>query len=67
MHIINHRETIKMPRIGAINRQMIEIRGRGARVAQSVGWLALYFGSGHDLRVLGSSPTSDSVLGMEPV
>ena len=37
---------------------------RGAWVAQ---WLkAAAFGSGHDLRVLGSSPASDSLLSREP-
>ena len=32
--------------------------GRGARVAHSVELLTLDFGSGHDIRVVRSSPTS---------
>ena len=35
-------------------------------MAQSVERLTLYFGSGHDPRVMGLSPESDSVLSMEP-
>ena len=38
---------------------------RGAWVAQSAKWLTLGFGSGLDLRVLGWSPTSGSVLSIE--
>jgi len=38
----------------------------GTRVAQSVEHLSLDFGSGHDPRVVGSSPTSGSALGVEP-
>ena len=38
---------------------------RGPRVAQSVEWATLDFGSGHDLRVLGSSPTLGSMLSGE--
>ena len=34
-------------------------------VAQPVEGAALGFGSGHDLRVLGSSPASGSMLGVE--
>ena len=34
-------------------------------MAQSVKCPTLDFGSGHDLRVLGSSPTLGSMLGME--
>ena len=39
---------------------------QGAWVAQSVECLTLDFGSGHDPRVLGSSPVSGSLLGAEP-
>ena len=35
-------------------------------VAQSVKHLTLDFNSGHDLRVLKSSPALGSMLGMEP-
>ena len=35
-------------------------------MAQSVKQLTLDFGSGHDLRVVRSSPMSGSVLGAEP-
>ena len=35
------------------------------RLGGSVGW-ASAFGSGHDLRVLGSSPASGSLLSREP-
>ena len=35
-------------------------------MAQSVEYLTLDFGSGHDLRVVRSSPASGSALGMEP-
>ena len=38
----------------------------GAWVAQLVECLTLDFGPGHDLRVVGSSPRSGSVLGMVP-
>ena len=38
----------------------------GAWVAQSVKCPTLDFGSGHYLRILRSSPTLDSVLGVEP-
>ena len=38
-----------------------------AWVAQSVDCPTLDFGSGHDPRVMGSSPTWGSVLSMEPV
>ena len=38
---------------------------RGAWVAQSVEHLTLDFGSGHDLRVVRSSPLSGSMLGVE--
>jgi len=38
---------------------------RGAWVAQLVKCPTLDFSSGHDLRVVGSSPTSDSALGVE--
>ena len=38
----------------------------GTWVAHSVKGLTLDFGSDHDLRVVRLSPTSDSVLGMEP-
>ena len=38
----------------------------GAWVAQSVERLTLDFSSGHDLRVMGSSPALGSVLSMEP-
>ena len=38
---------------------------RGTWVAQSVKQLTLGFGSGHGLRVMRSSPTSGSMLGME--
>ena len=37
----------------------------GCRMAQSVRWPTLDFGSGHDLRVVRSNPTSGSALGME--
>ena len=39
---------------------------RGTWVAQWVERLTLDFGSGHDPRVIGSSPTLGSVLSMEP-
>ena len=39
---------------------------KGARVAQSVEHLALDFGSGRDLAVLGWSSASGSVLSVEP-
>ena len=39
--------------------------GRGHWVAQSVKHLTLDFGSGHDLRILGSSGESGSPLSME--
>jgi len=38
---------------------------RGAWVAQSVRHLTLDFGSGHDLRVMRSSPASGSAQAME--
>ena len=38
---------------------------RGTWVAQSVEYPTLDFGSGHDLRVVGLSPTSVSALSME--
>ena len=38
----------------------------GTRVAQSGMCLTLGFSSGHDLRVMRSSPESGSVLGVEP-
>ena len=38
----------------------------GTWVAQSVGQPTLDFGSGHDPRVMGSSPMSGSTLSMEP-
>ena len=38
---------------------------RGTWVAQSVEQWTLGFGSGHDLRVVESSPTSDSMLSEE--
>jgi len=38
----------------------------GARVFQSVKCLTLGFGSGHDLRVMGSSPESGYALSGEP-
>ena len=38
---------------------------KGAWVAQSVGHLALGFGSGHDLLVVGSSPASGSLYSVE--
>ena len=41
-------------------------RTEGAWVAQSVECLTLDFSSGHDLRVVGSSPASGSVLSTEP-
>ena len=37
----------------------------GAWVAQLVERPNLHFGSGHDLRVMGSSPVSSSMLSME--
>ena len=37
----------------------------GAWVAQSVEHLTLHFSSGHDLRVMGSSPTLNFVLGTD--
>ena len=40
---------------------------RGARVDQPVEWPTLDLSSGHDLRVVGLSPTSGSVLSVEPV
>ena len=40
---------------------------RGAWVAQLVECPTPDFGSGHDLRVMGSSSTSGSMKGMEPV
>ena len=39
---------------------------QGAKVAQLVEHLALDFGSGHDPRVVGSSPTSGSILYVKP-
>ena len=39
---------------------------RGTWVAQSVECLTLDLGSGHDPRVVGLSPTSDSTLSVEP-
>ena len=39
---------------------------RGAWVAQSVESPTLEFGSGHDPRVVGLSPTSGSALSIEP-
>ena len=39
---------------------------RGAWVAQSVKHPTFDFCSGHDLRVMGSSPTSGSALGVDP-
>ena len=42
-----------------------EVVGRGAWVAQSVKCWTLGFGSGHDLGVVGSSPTSGSMLSVE--
>ena len=39
---------------------------QGAWVAQSVECLILDFGSGHDPRIVGSSPDLGSVLSMEP-
>ena len=42
------------------------IRCGGAWVAQSVGHLPLDLGSGHDPRVVGSSPVLCSVLGVGP-
>ena len=39
---------------------------RGTWVAQAVKHLTLDFSSGHDPHVVGSSPTSGSVLSMEP-
>ena len=41
-------------------------RPGGSVVAQSVKHLTLDFGSGHDLRVVRSSPASGSMLGIEP-
>ena len=38
----------------------------GVWVAQSVEHLTLDFGSGHDPRVMGLSPTSGSMLSMKP-
>ena len=38
----------------------------GIWLAHLVKCLTLDFGSGHDLRVLGSSPVSGSLLGVEP-
>ena len=38
---------------------------RSAQVAQSVKYLTLNFGSGHDLMVVRSSPALDSMLGMK--
>lgn len=37
----------------------------GSRVAQMFNYLTLDFGSGHSLNVMGSSPASGLVLGME--
>ena len=41
-------------------------KNRGAWVAQSVEPLTLDFGSGHDPRVVASSPVSGSTLSIEP-
>ena len=41
------------------------IKLRGAWVAQLVEHLTLDFGSGHDLRVMGSSPVLGSVLSVQ--
>ena len=41
-------------------------RLKGTRVAQFVKHLTLDFSTGHDLRVVGSSPEMDSVLSMKP-
>ena len=39
---------------------------KGDSVAQSVKYMTLDFGSGHDLRVMRSSPASGSMLSVEP-
>ena len=44
---------------------IITVNSRGTWVAQLVEHLALGFSSGHDLRVLRSSPVSGSMLSME--
>ena len=53
--------TIKYP-----NKQMQLKIFRGAWVDQLIEHLTLDFGSDHDLRVVGSSPSSGSALSMEP-
>ena len=52
------------PGVGGEKRE--EQKSRGAWVAQSVERQTLDFGSGHDPRVVGSSPMLGSSLNMDP-
>ena len=49
-----------------LDRRWFKSECRGDWVTQWVKYLTLDFGSGHDLRVVRSSPTLGYALGMEP-
>ena len=52
--------------LNGVQRLLLNFLFRCAWVAQSVKHLTLDFGSGHDLRIVRSSPRSGSPLSMEP-